>query len=112
MHNDQGYVRETSIISAFSKIKSDAEKTRILYYYLFLLERMLPEFQQEQEVFTQSKCFLIELSGSRPFDISDLIRHIRVLMELLGFSKDFGTFEEWNSYIEEIISEKTPEIYA
>jgi len=108
---DRFYLQETSLVSGFSQIKKDQSKLQILYRLFFVVERMLPENQNEAEVFKLVMSFLIELSKSQDQESSLLLKYLNKILKLLGFSKEDKSYNELTSSIEEIIHEKMPELH-
>ncbi len=105
--NDRFYLQETKLISGFTKIKDNQEKVNFLYQFFFVLERLLPENQQELNIYQLTKKFLIKLS-SEEFSQMDLTQFINELIRQLGYSKRNLSFNELKQTIEEILNEKLP----
>lgn len=101
------YLEETKIISFFSKIKSNSYKISQLYFYLFVLERLLPENQKEEVVYKQAKKFLIELSNK---GLTDIIfeKRLNEIVRNLGYLTDNKPLQELKNLIQSIINEKIP----
>ncbi|MBI1863404.1 DNA repair protein RecO, partial [Candidatus Microgenomates bacterium] len=57
--HDRYYLQDTKLVSAFSKIKSDETKMKHLYLALFLIDRMLPENQQDLQLYANLQEYLI-----------------------------------------------------
>ena len=106
--NDRLYLQESELISAFSTIKSKSDKIKFQYLFLFLLDRMLPEKQKEDEVYILTKKFLVELARSKVFTKEIMFAYIQKLLVFLGFHKSKQSYEELLRYLEEIIHEKIP----
>src|SRR3989304_7106821 len=49
------YLQETALISGLSQIKKDSKKMSFLYFYFHLIDRLLPENQQEFEIYNDVK---------------------------------------------------------
>lgn len=107
--NERYYLQETSLISGFSKIKNDEVKVKHLYTFFFVLERMLPEHQKEDDVYDLTKRFLISLSKD-DFDQKKLTEFMNKLLIIMGFSTDPLSQFELAPFIEDIIHEKIPSI--
>ncbi len=80
----------------------------VLYLFFFVVERLLPEHQKEQAVYTLIKRFLIDLSENDRKSNALLESYINNVLHLLGYSHDLKTYQELTSFIEEIIHEKIP----
>lgn len=104
------YLQETTLISGFSKIKDNEIKRNSLYTILFILERILPDNQQEVQVYNLTKKFLIELSESEKFTTIRLTHYINTLMQILGFIHEKKPLSELRPIIEDIIHDKLPEL--
>lgn len=105
---DVYYLQETQLISAFSQIKKNSKKLSYLYCILFILDRLLPELNEELEVFGVTKQFLVELARNPVFSQIELERHLNNIMKYFGYIKKDKSFLELTAFIEEIISEKIP----
>lgn len=109
--NDRFYLQETSLISGFSQIKKDQSKLHLLYQVFFVVERMLPDHQNEAAVYRLVMSFLIELSGSQSQESSLLLKYLNKILKLLGYAKEDKSYNELMSDIEEIIHEKMPSLH-
>ena len=56
---------ETELIYAYSKIRSSLDKTKMMYLALFVLEKILPEDQQESELFDKTLLFLKKINNQK-----------------------------------------------
>ena len=108
---DRFYLQETSLVSGFSQIKKDQSKLQLLYRLFFVVERMLPDHQNEIAVYKLVMNFLIELSKSQGQESSLLLKYLNKILKLLGYSKEDKSYNELTSSIEEIIHEKMPELH-
>lgn len=104
------YLQETSLISGFSQIKKDPHKVQLLYLFIFVVERLLPENQLETIVYKLLVNFLIELSETKSQDTSLLTKYLNKVFKLLGYSKEDKSYDELTKAIEEIINEKMPDL--
>lgn len=105
--SDRWYIQETDLISGFIKIRLSQKKVRFIQFFLFLIDRMLPEQQREPKIFSLTKMFLIDLSKNNQFDDKNLLFYSNRLLFLLGYiKKDKSTYIELFSTIESIIDEK------
>lgn len=109
--NDRFYLQETALQSGFTTIKKHQRKLQLLYQLLFVVERMLPEYQPEPLVYTLVKKFLIELSDEVVDDTKLLTYYLNRLLFLLGYSKEDKSLDEARRTIQEIIHEKMPELH-
>jgi DNA repair protein RecO len=103
----KSYLQEASLISGLTQIKNDSKKLSFLYFYFHLLDRLLPENQQEVEIYKTVKLFLIDLSKSDA--VTPLLeKHLNVLLRKLGYINKKGNLEELHRLVEELMNEKVP----
>jgi DNA repair protein RecO (recombination protein O) len=105
---DNYYLQETQLISLFSQIKKDKIKLNYLYFFLFVLDRLLPENQKEPPVYTTLKKFLIDLSRSKNFQIDQVTAYLNIFLQQLGYTMETLSLAEALARIEEIINESIP----
>lgn len=103
----KGYLQETSLISSLSQVKNDPKKLSFCYFYFHVLDRLLPENQQELEIYDATKRFLIELSKTEA--MTDLLeKHLNILMKKLGYISKSSSLEELHKFVQELTNEKVP----
>ena len=105
------YLQETNLISGFSQIKKNPHKIQLLYLFLFVVERLLPENQLETTVYKLVLKFLIELAKTDSQNDLFLTKSLNKILQLLGYSKEDKSYDELTNTIEEIIHEKMPELH-
>ncbi|MDO8608999.1 MAG: DNA repair protein RecO [bacterium] len=106
--NSYSYLHETTLISGFSKIKEDGSKMQFAYYMLFVIERLLPENQKEDKLYTVLKQFFIDLSKDDEWTVKKFVHYLNLVLRLQGFINEDKFLTELNTTIEEIIHEKIP----
>lgn len=107
---DRLYLEETRLISGFSELKKDRRKISLLYQFLFVLERLLPENQKEDIIYNLTKSFLIKLSHkTSKYDI--LEQYLNKLLKGLGYTKKDHDLIELEAIISDLINEKLPEFH-
>ena len=104
---DRTYLEETSLLSGFSELKKDQKKVNVLYQFFFVLERLLPENQKEDVVYSLTKSFLVKLSQS-PSNYDILPLYFNKLLRKLGYTKKDHDFIELTTIISDLINEKLP----
>lgn len=104
------YLQESELVSSFSKIKENEQKLPYFFFFIFLIDRLLPEHQKEEGTYQSALRFFIQLSKKDGFQLSDLTRWTNKLMRLLGYTHEEKTYEALRSFIENIIEEKLPQI--
>jgi len=106
--NDLFYLRETELISGFSSLKQHKEKISYLYSFFFILNKILPENQKEEEVYALVKKFLIVLGKKEKIDQNIFSSYLNQLLIILGYSEKEENFFPLIKKIESIIDEKIP----
>lgn len=109
-HNEKYYLNESVLISAFSKIKEDGQKYRYVYIFLFVIERLLPEEEKEEDVFQLLTRFFVHLSDAKVFSDNDLFSYINSLILILGYEEKSSSAEQLLLLVEGLINEKIPQI--
>lgn len=106
--NDRLYLQESKLISAFSDIKAKPEKIKFQYLLFFILDRILPEKQREDNVYILTKNFLVDLAKSEVFSREEMTGYLQKLLLILGYHKSNKPYKDLLRYIEEIMHEKIP----
>ena len=102
------YLQGTDLISAFSAIRDNNEKINRLYTFLFIIDRILPEAQEEPQIYNLVKSFMIEVARSTG-DLNDFLRiYLQKMLQILGYLQEQLTLVELVRMIEELINEKVP----
>lgn len=109
-HDSRFYLQGSDLISAFSKIKDTERKHPYFYFSIFLIDRLLPENQKEEDVYRETLRFLIKLSREEEFNIADITKWTNKIMRLLGYIHEDKPYEELRNFIENIIEEKLPTV--
>lgn len=108
MKKEYFYLQETKLISHFSIIKKDKNKSNDLYYMLFILDRLLPENQKEELVYSIFQKFMIALSKEKNNSQQLTIQYINKILQILGYSTKNLAPSDLKGVIEGIINEKVP----
>lgn len=104
---DRFYLQDTRLVSAFLKIKADSAKMKHLYTAFFVIDRLLPENQQDLQVFYNLQEFVIALS-EQEIDESRIVTFLNRLMIHLGYLEKSVDPDRLKSIIEQLIHEKIP----
>lgn len=104
--NEKAYLQQTELISYFSQIKKDKNKINFFYQFFFVLEKILPENQEEKEVYLLTKKFLIELS--KKYHSQLIFKYLNLLLKKLGYLKKELSEDNLRLFINELIDEKLP----
>ncbi len=107
-HHDYWYLNETSLISAFSTIKNDEAKANLMYLLVYVLDRLLPDSQQELEIYRKTKKFITEIAKSTDDLTGQWSLFLNNLMQVLGYSQNQKSITELYRIIEELTNEKIP----
>lgn len=106
--NSVFYLQESSLISAFLTIKEHEKKTQSLYFILYVLDKLLPEREENRDVFALLKKYIIELSRSNMFTKKERTVYFNQCIQLLGYSEKDVSYEELMRMTSEIMNEKMP----
>lgn len=101
------YLKETNLISGFSEIKKNQKKINFLYQYFFVLEKILPENQQEKEVYQIVKLFLSTL-GKKNYQNNILEIYLNKTLKKLGYLKEDKKMKDIEKIVFDLINEKIP----
>lgn len=102
------YLQETVLISAFSQIKSNDKKIGSVYFFLHIIDRLLPEQEPEPRIYEHTKQFLANLSRSTDIRTDLLERYLNEIMRILGYIEVEKTLPQLHKLIEELTNEKIP----
>ncbi len=108
-HKDERYyLEESEMVSAFAKIKKETTKCNFLYFMFFIIDRLIPENQEDQLLFRTVKRFMIDLSEQKKFSRVEFMVHMNKLLEVLGYRSTSPSFSALCLTLEEIMQEKLP----
>jgi Recombinational DNA repair protein (RecF pathway) len=99
------YLQESRLISGFSQLKADEKKVTDLYQFFYVIEKLLPENQKEEQVYHLVKLFLIEMSKSKETQ-GLLTDYFNQLLKILGYIKKKYPQEQLQEIISDLIDEK------
>ncbi len=106
--HDISFIQSSELISGFMQIRTDT-KLNSLYLFLYILDKLLPEKQQEKIIYTITKRFFINLSKGE--EKAQDILHValqKTLLEL-GYTEGNLTLDELIQTVENNIEEKLPQ---
>ncbi len=104
--NDRYYLQESSIISGFSKLKKDAKKISMIYYYFLIIDKLLPENSHEEEIYKITLKFLINLSKIEKTDNKLIENSLNRVFNKLGYVRGHKNLEELHSIVEDLLGKK------
>ncbi len=100
------YLKEVSLISAFSELKSDLNKIKLLYAFFYILDKFLPTNNQDLQVYELTKKVLIRISKNN-LKRKEFYKTLSTLLFYFGFvSKSELSEEEIEKVIYEHINIK------
>lgn len=102
------YLQDTTLISAFLSLKKDEKKVKALYLILFLLDRLLPEGEQNKEIYSLVKQYIIQIGKNIKYQKKDLEDVSNQILQTLGYLTEKKPLPLLLMYISEIIDEKVP----
>lgn len=105
--HDTFYIQSTELISGFLKVHT-SEKQDIIYLFFYILDKMLPERQPEEVLYSYTKRLFIELSKDdvKPKEVLHVILQ-KTLMNM-GYVQEEKTLPELIGIVEQNIEEKLP----
>lgn len=106
--NDLFFLQETYLKSGLSLVKQDAKRTNFLYQFFFILDRLLPEMEEQEDVYYLVCNFCKDLSRSEQFTLQQMNQYIQDLLMLLGYGVDDAYHMDAIGYTEKVIQEKVP----
>jgi DNA repair protein RecO (recombination protein O) len=105
---DMYYLQETRLISGFVQVKKDDVKVKSMYALFFILDRLLPERQKEEHIYTVTKSFLVDLAKSKVTNLGLFTIYLQKTLQALGYVHDIKPLEDLIHMTEGIINEKIP----
>ncbi|MEI6532282.1 MAG: DNA repair protein RecO [Candidatus Roizmanbacteria bacterium] len=102
------YLVGTKLISAFSAIKASEYKQKIVYFFFYIIDFMLPEAVQDIEIYQWLRNLLVVLGGDTIYVQTSLHKDLNALMRLLGYIDSDLSYNSLIVLIEETIHEKLP----
>jgi len=109
-YNNAFYLQKVQLISALSSIKQQSEQIEQLYLLFFILDRLLPEAQRENEVFREIISFIVKFSKEKRFSNKVLHQTLKKVVDILGYPSETNNINGLIAEIEQIISEKIPRV--
>lgn len=104
------YLKEIDLISGFYKIKADFKKINALYSFFYVLDKILPENQKEEKIYTLTKQFFININNFNKTD--DLkfttYKYINKVLISLGYLKEEVDKNQIKKILFELTNEKIP----
>ena len=105
---ERSYIQQTTLITAFSSIRENSAKIDLLYLFLYIVDRILPESQPEQTIFTLAKKYMADLARIENPDREFITPYLHRILQLLGYADEPASLEDLIRIVEETIHEKIP----
>lgn len=105
---DAYYLRESSIISAYSKIKKSRPLLNSCYLLFYVLDRLLPEREAEVQIFALLKHHMSVISRTPDRTDASLEQTLNDILNRLGYLKQPKPLNLLVRDIEALINEKIP----
>lgn len=106
---DYFYLLETDLIYGYSKIKKSGGKLSLLFLFLTILSKILPENQPEHDLFPIATEVLKKMNNANDFTLQTLLPYITSCLQKSGFvNKEQIKNPSFNPFIftEELIGKK------
>ncbi len=107
--NSYFYLSETELIYAYSKIKKSGKKLSLLFLFLTVLSKILPENQPEHKLFSITEEALKKMNNMNDFTLTSLIPYITLCLQKSGFVNEEQTKDplfDPLAFIEDLIGKK------
>lgn len=102
------FIQSTELISGFMQLRKDT-KLNTLYLFLYILDKLLPEKQEEKAIYTITKQFFITLSKGEK-EVQEILRTaLQKTLHIMGYTEGTLTLEELIETVENNIEEKLPQ---
>jgi DNA repair protein RecO len=105
---DTSYLQNSKLVSAFSQIRETEKMTNFLYLFLFILDKILPENQQEPKMYQVTQGFLFDMARNPAFSTQQFTVHLNSLLSVAGYVQGQKSLSELVRTVEETINEKVP----
>ncbi len=111
VHESNGafFLNDVRLISGFTMIKESEQKRKAAYLYFFILDRILPENQQEEKAYALTKQFLVSLSKHAHSSNDFVSDNLYDLLVVLGYVRHPLPYHDLIATVESIIHEKIPQ---
>ncbi len=106
--SERSYIQQTTLITVFGSIRENSSKTDLLYLFLFIIDRILPESQPEQQIFMLTKQYLADLARIENPDREFITPYLHRTLQLLGYADEPANLDDLLGIVEETIHEKIP----
>lgn len=105
--HDTYYLQETTLVSAFSLIKQSSTKLNWLYSFLFMIDRLAPENEPDQNIYETLQKFMINLS-KLDSELELFTKSSNQLLSTLGYSSEELSLSDIKVLFTELTNQKLP----
>lgn len=105
--HDTYYLQETTLVSAFSQIKQSSTKLNWLYALLFMVDRLVPEMEQDQNIYNTLQKFMINLS-KQDNELEVFTQSANQLLSALGYTSEAISLSDIKEMFAELTNQKLP----
>lgn len=104
---DTHYLQETTLISSFSQIKNSSIKMGWLYSILFMIDRLVPEMEQDQNIYNVLQKFMINLA-KQDNELELFTQGANQVLSALGYTSSDLPLSEIKEMFTELTNQKLP----
>lgn len=105
--HDTYYLQETTLVSAFSRIKQSSHKLNWLYSLLFMVDRLVPEMEQDQNIYNILQKFMINLSR-QDNELEVFTQSANQVLGGLGYTSEVISLSDIKEMFTELTNQKLP----
>ena len=105
--HDTHYLQETTLVSAFSQIKQSSSKLNWLYSLLFMIDRLVPEMEQEQKIYNTLQKFMINIS-KQDDGLAQFTESANRVLSALGYTSEDLSLSDIKEMFTELTNQKLP----
>jgi len=105
--HDTFYLQETALVSAFSQIKQSPTKLNWLYSLLFMIDRLVPEMEQEQKIYNALQKFMIDVSKENN-GLEQFTKSANQVLRALGYTSEDLPLSDIKEMFTELTNQKLP----
>lgn len=110
-HGSFHALQEASLVSAFSAVKNNIQKSSILYLWLFIVNNVLYEESEDEEMFTLLLTSIKSLSKYSGNNLQEIhILFMNSIASKLGIIHEFQNIQNITKTLEEVMQKKLPDL--
>lgn len=105
--HDTYYLQETTLVSAFSQIKQSSAKLNWLYSFLFMIDRLAPEMEPDQDIYNTLQKFMINLAKQEN-ELEQFTQSANQVLRALGYTSEELPLSDVKEMFTELTNQKLP----